>query len=292
MISIDAFARNGSGNAGAATRKEQWFVATRAGIFPMTADAIEQSLERGRLHATTKVWTSGMRAWASLGSIVGLDPKPDSLRSAPASYPPPLPARSPGPAGPVSASPARESPPAPVVQTVIRRRFEAVSAPPVERPAAHGARSSAARAFDAPRPIPAYSTSTRWLSWVRSRETWQCVLFSFVAGTALGLMMYHRLLWGAPNESVAQHADGNPERGVEMTRSGLQAAASTEAPHSEATPREALAPPPVLAPGTPLERAELQPENPVRSATTLPPPAAAKHSRSAHRRRARPHAQR
>ena len=246
MISIDALARNDNGTARATTRKAQWFVETRAGIFPMTADAIEQSLERGLIHATTKIWTSGMQAWVALGSIAGFRRLP---------YPPPLPA-----ASPRSAEPASFSPPAPVplptgsnsasVQTVIRRRVEPRAAPSVQGALARG------------------------LNRLHRLETWHCVLFSFVAGTALGLAIYHPLLRRAANEPVSQPL--------------------------------ALAPAPVSIPSKPLERAEAlsaRPAPPLTPAPAAEPPAlepvaqparepAARPTRTAKHRRSRVRAQR
>jgi hypothetical protein len=227
MISIDDLARNDNGHARAMTRKEQWFVETRAGIFPMTPDAIEQSLERGLIHATTKVWTSGMQAWVALGSIAGFTTAP---------YPPPLPA-----AGPRSAEPMSMSPPPPVVQTVIRRRVEP-SAPAVPGSLARGR------------------------NWLQRLETWHCVLFSFVAGTALGLAIYHPLLRRAANEPVSQPLALAPAAASMPSKPLVRAEARPEQSERAAAP---LQPPPALEPA-----AQPAPE------PTAPPSRAAKHRRS------------
>ncbi|MEO8182163.1 MAG: GYF domain-containing protein [Deltaproteobacteria bacterium] len=269
MISSNAFARtfapDSNGSERATTRKDQWFVATRAGIFPMTAAAIEESLQRGVLHATTKVWTSGMRAWESLGSIAAFRlgslqpvapprrrpsdgararaahtlareraPQPDAPSNPPSSYAP-LPALGNLSWGPASVTPA----PAPL-HTLIRRRVEV--------------RSSR-------RSLPHWSA--RALSWVRSRQTWQIVLLSLVAGTALGLVTYHPLLWGPATPS---------------TDPSLASAASLP----PRAPR-ALAATPPMTPAPPLERPEARADNTVHSATVVTPPASARPTPQAKR---------
>jgi hypothetical protein len=181
MNSIEAFAAASSGNERATARNEQWYVETRAGIQPMTAHAIEESLQRGALQVSTKVWKSGMQAWQPLGSIAYFSPRYDQPARAAASEAP-LPALSEFDWGPDSRSEA-----AAPVYTLIRpialkrRAARAPAKPP--RPSREQA--------DARRP-----------SRLRHPETWHIVLLSAIAGTALGLAVYHPLLWRAPEPAL------------------------------------------------------------------------------------------
>jgi len=105
--------------------------------------------------------------------------------------------------------------------------------------------------------------SARALGWVRHRQTWQIVLLSLVAGTALGLVTYHPLLWGPAGPS---------------THPSLLSAASSS-PHA---PRALAATAPLTSP-PPLERPEARADDTVHSATVLTPPASARPTPQAQR---------
>ena len=56
-----------------ATDDATWHVWTRAGVVPMTLDELDQAFQRGEVDAKTRVFTSGMSAWDTLGALANLD---------------------------------------------------------------------------------------------------------------------------------------------------------------------------------------------------------------------------
>jgi uncharacterized protein DUF4339 len=68
----------------AAAGDEVWSVQTSEGIVRMTLDELDDAFQRGRIGAETRVLTSGMSAWDTLGAVAGLDePESDTRPGSP-----------------------------------------------------------------------------------------------------------------------------------------------------------------------------------------------------------------
>lgn len=50
-----------------------WFVSGRSGVVSMTLDELDEAFQRGDVCAGTRVFTSGMEAWQTLGVLAHLD---------------------------------------------------------------------------------------------------------------------------------------------------------------------------------------------------------------------------
>ena len=254
MISSEVSGQTDRENDGPEAGEEQWFVATSAGIRPMTTDAIEQAFERGTLDANAQVWTSGMLTWESLGVIAELNDSPThqgrdaeararaadterphgdrplskppkSRRAEPFSYPPPVP----GLGNLNEGLLASVIPPPPASMTTrLRQQVVAVSS-------GAGARQVGSRA----------------VSWFVSRLTWQAWLFSAVAGTALGLFMYQNVVRGFWTGSVsALSAEPTQASAPQTAQNSLRASDPNGAKRAD-TPES----PPVALDPTPIATA-------------------------------------
>jgi len=257
MISSEVSAQSGRENDGPTAGEEQWFVATSAGIRPMTTDAIEQAFERGTLDATAQVWTSGMLTWESLGVIAELNDSPThqgagaegrarasdterplgdkplgkspkSRRAEPFSYPPPLPGL--GNLNDGLLASVIPPPPAPMT-TRLRQQVVAVSS-------GAGVLHLGSRAF----------------SWFVSSLTWRAWLFSAVAGTALGLFLYQNVVRGFWTGSVSQFtAEPTLESAPQTAQNSLRASDPNGVKRADPTERGqvALDAPPIATASAP-----------------------------------------
>jgi hypothetical protein len=292
MISSEVSTQSGRENEGPAAGEEQWFVATSAGIRPMTTEAIEQAFERGTLDASAQVWTSGMLTWESLGVIAELNDSPThqgagaeararatdterpvgdrplskapkSRRAEPFSYPPPVP----GLGNLNEGLLASVIPPPPVSVTKrLRQHVVAVSSPA-------GARQ----------------VSSRAVTWFVSRLTWQAWLFSAVAGTALGLFLYQNVVRGFWTGSASANMGESQLSAPQTAQSSLRAADTNSAqgadkPEHDAVAAGALpiatASAPVTTASAPLEaiNVETLPESDKGLADSVEPPSSTKRS--------------
>jgi hypothetical protein len=50
-----------------------WFVKTRQGVLSLSLDELDEAFQRGDVDASTKVFTSGMAAWDTLGRVANLE---------------------------------------------------------------------------------------------------------------------------------------------------------------------------------------------------------------------------
>jgi hypothetical protein len=297
MISSEVSAQSGRENEGPAAGEEQWFVATSAGIRPMTTDAIEQAFERGTLDANAQVWTSGMLTWESLGLIAELNDSPThqgagaegraraanteppqgdrplvdrplgkapkSRRAEPFSYPPPVP----GLGNLNEGLLASVIPPPPASMTTrLRQQVVAVSS----------------------------GASARQLgTWFVSRLTWQAWLFSAVAGTALGLFLYQNVVRGFWTGSASASAAESQLASAPQTAQNSLLASEPNSVKRVVTPEPGPAPlhaPPIATANAPVEAAsapleaisvEELPESGKGLADAVDPPSSTKRSAKA-----------
>ncbi len=277
MILSEVSTQSGRENEGPAAGEEQWFVATAAGIRPMTTGAIEQAFERGTLDASAQVWTSGMLTWESLGLIAELNDSPTHQGAG-------------AEARARAANTERPLGDRPLVDRPLSDR------PLLDRPLGKPPKSRRAEPFSYPPPVPGLGNlnegllasvippapasmttrlrkqvvavssgaSARQLgTWIASRLTWQAWLFSAVAGTALGLFLYQNVVRGFWTGSAsASAAESQIESAPQTAQSSLLASDPNSAKRAVAPERDpagldpaALDPPPIATANAPVEAA-------------------------------------
>jgi hypothetical protein len=307
MISSEVSAQSGRENEGPAAGEEQWFVATAAGIRPMTTEAIEQAFERGTLDASAQVWTSGMLTWESLGLIAELNDSPThqgagaEARARAATTEPPLGDRSlvdrslGKPPKSRRAEPFSYPPPVPGLGNLNEGLLASVIPPP---PA-----SMTTRLRQRVAAVSSGAGARQLGTWFVSRLTWQAWLFSAVAGTALGLFLYQNVVRGfwtgsasasaaesqlqsAPQTAQNSLLASDPNSAKRANTPGRDPAALDAPPIATANAPVAAESEPVAAESAPLEAigVDALPESTQGLADAVDPPSSTKRSAKARAR--------